>query len=245
MRSRACDAGTPLMTTKQIQIVMRDMLFITWAVDPDVARKLVDPRLELDTRIDSTGREAAYVSAVAFRVTDLQTGAMLMPSLAFEQINYRVYVKADDVPAVCFLGVRVNSRMVTALTSFMTLPVQYEDIGISTGPGNVGQLRYSIQSAGFRADTIVGEPDAGAGSDSEITPAFITHRLFGYVAAGDGMFKIEVEQPGLVPVFASVQSVTAPILKQFGVLTDQSARPHSALYVRDALFGTNTPTRFR
>src|SRR5712692_5578535 len=126
---------------KKFQLVMRDMLFITWEVEPEVVRKLVDQRLELDTVAGSNGRAVALVSAVCFRVAEVRSSTLLLPSLSFEQVNYRVYVKAGDVPAVCFLDMKVNSRMVTTLTSFLSVPIQYEDIVIkiaSTGSGESG-----------------------------------------------------------------------------------------------------------
>jgi hypothetical protein len=164
--------------------------------------------------------------------------------LSFEQVNYRAYVKADGVPAVCFLDLLVNSRMVTAVTSFLRAPVQYEDINIKTASGGAGLLRYTISSAGFRAEAVIGEKNKGAFADGEIAPEFITHRLVGYAGAGDGMFKIEVEQPGLDATAARVASVEAPRLEQLGVLIPgQPTPPHSALYVRETTFAADMPTR--
>jgi uncharacterized protein YqjF (DUF2071 family) len=107
-------------TNKQIQMVMRDMLFITWAVEPDSVRKMLDARLELDTVRGPDGRDVALVSAVCFHVTDLRSGLLPVPSITFEQVNYRTYVRAGAVPAVFFFEMKINSRMVTALTSFLS-----------------------------------------------------------------------------------------------------------------------------
>src|SRR6267142_44233 len=145
---------------KQFQMVMRDMLFITWEVEPEVVRKLVDQRLELDTVAGSNGRAVALVSAVCFRVADVRSSTLLLPSLSFEQVNYRVYVKAGEVPAVSFLDIKVNSRMVTAITGFMSVPIHYEDIDIRTSSGDAGLLSYAIKSAGVRAEVAVGSQDA-------------------------------------------------------------------------------------
>jgi hypothetical protein len=233
-----------MTTNKQMQMVMRDMLFITWAVEPEVVRKLVDERLELDTKTDSNGRVVAFVSAVCFHVTEVRSGVLPLPSLSFQQVNYRAYVRAREVPAVCFLDMKVSSRMVTALTSFMSVPVHYEDIDITTSPGSNGSLQYTVRSAGLRAEAMIGQNDVETALDGRIGPQFITHRLVGYVGAGNGMFRIDVEQPGLDAVSARVQSVQAPSLEQLGLLTpDQSAHPYSALYVRKGLFAADTPVR--
>jgi uncharacterized protein len=235
---------------KQIDMVLRDMLFLNWAVEPERVRKLVPERIELDTKTDTTGRTMAFVSAVCFRVGEVRSSALLLPSLSFEQLNYRVYVKAGDDPAVCFLDMKVNSRMVTTLTSFLSVPIQYEDIDIkiaSTGrceSGGVGTLSYAVKSAGLQAEVIIGEAPARGSGDGNTAPQFMTDRLVGYVAAGDGVFKIRVEQPGLNCVSARVESVAAPRLEQLGLLPAGGAtQPHSALYVREASFGADMPTR--
>lgn len=233
-----------MTTNKQVQMMMRDMLFITWAVRPEIVRKLVDLRLELDTTTDSNGQAVAFVSAVCFHVADVRSSVLPLPSLNFEQVNYRTYVKAGEVPGVCFLDIKVNSRMVTALTGFMSVPVHYEDIDITTSPAGLGQLRYGIRSGGLRAEAMIGPHDAEPMLDVEVEPGFITHRLVGYMGVGNGMFRIDVEQPGLESVSARVEKVQARSFEQLGVLTpDQTAFPCSVLYVREALFGADSPVR--
>lgn len=222
-------------------MVMRDMLFITWEVEPEVVRKLVDNRLELDTVTGSGGRPVALVSAVCFRVAEVSSSVLLLPSLSFDQVNYRVYVKDGAVPAVCFLDIKVNSRMVSAITGFMSVPIHYEDIEIKTSAGEAGLFSYRVKSAGVRAEATIG---GDAVSEGSITPDFLTARFVGYIRVGDGVFRVDVEQPGLQTLPGRVQNVASPSLEHLRVLTpDQSARPSSVLYVREALFGANTPTR--
>ncbi len=233
-----------MTSNKQLQMVMRDMLFITWEVEPDVVRKLVDERLELDTKTDADGKEVAFVSAVCFHVTELRSGVLPLPSLSFQQVNYRTFVRAGEVPAVCFLEMKVNSRMVTAMTSFLSVPVYYEDIDIATTPGAAGLLGYTVRSAGLRAEAIIDHDHVETALDGKLAPEFITQRLVGYAGAGGGMFRIDVEQPGLDSVSARVQNVQSPSLERLGLLTpDQSAQPYSVLYVREGLFGADTPVR--
>lgn len=234
--------SSSMTTNKPLQMVMRDMLFITWAVEPELVRKVVDERLELDTKTDSNGREVAFVSAVCFHVTEVRSGALPLPSLSFQQVNYRAYVKAGDVPAVCFLEMKVNSRMVTTLTSFMSVPVYYEEIEIATSAGEGGSLGYAVKSAGLRAEAMVDHNDVE--TLDGISQQFVIQRHVGYASAGGGMFRIDGEHPGLDSVSARVQNVQAPSLERLGLLTpEQSAQPCSAVYVRDGLFGADTPVR--
>lgn len=223
---------------------MRDMLFVTWAVQPERARNLIGERLELDTRTDSTGREFAFASAVCFSVAEVRSSVLPIGRLSFEQVNYRIYVKAGEVPAVCFLDMKVNSRIVTTLMDFLRVPIHHEEIDIDAAGTDAGAVHYTINSAGVRAEAITAEPLEESPSVVNLTHGFITDRLVGYVLAGDGMFKIEVEQPGLDSVSARIVTAEAPRLEQLGLLNaEESTRPHSALYVRDASFGANMPTR--
>lgn len=233
-----------MTTNKQLRMAMRDMLFITWAVEPDVVRRIVDQRLELDTRADSNGRAVAFVSAVCFHVTEVSSGALPLPSLSFRQVNYRAYVRAGELPAVCFLEMKVNSRMVTALTSLMNVPVSYEDIDISTAPGGAGLSRYSISSAGLRAEATIESSDPEASLDDLVAPQFITDRVVGFAGAAGGMFRINLDQPLLDSVSARIHKVQPSGLEQLGLLTPgQSAQPCSVLYVRDGSFGADAPVR--
>lgn len=234
-----------MTNNKPIQMIMQDMLFVTWAVDPERARKVIGGRLELDTRTDSSGREVAFASAVCFSVAEVRSTVMPIGSLSFEQVNYRVYVKNNEVPAVCFLDVKVNSRMVTALTSFLGVPIQYDDIDITaTGTDAGGGVHYNIASAGLRVEATTSGPREERPSAVELTPGFITDRLTAYVLAGDSIYKVQVDQPGLDTVSARVVRAEAPRLEQLGLLdSEESTRPHSALYVREAWFGADIPTR--
>jgi uncharacterized protein YqjF (DUF2071 family) len=233
-----------MTANKPLQMVMRDMLFITWAVEPDAARKLVDARFELDTITDSDSRTVALVSAVCFHVAEVRTSIVPLPNLSFQQVNYRIYVRNGDVPAVCFLEMKVNSRMVTAMTSFLNVPVFYEDIEITTTPSGSGALGYRMRSPGLQAEATIGQTDKETPGDARAPHQFITQRLVGYAAAGNGMYRIDVEQPGLDSISALIQNVKAPVLERIGLLTaEQSARPYSVLYVREGLFGADAPIR--
>ena len=225
-----------------MQMVMRDMLFINWTVDTDAARRFVDSRLELDMVIDSGGKRMAFASAVCFRVAEVRSSVLPLPRLSFEQVNYRIYVKAEDVPSVVFLDMKVNSRMVTTLTSFLGVPVSYADINISPKPAGAESLRYVFESSGLHADVTVG--GEAIVPDPAIEPAFITQRLTGYAGAGDSMYRIDVQHPLLDARPARVAGVEAPTLVGLGLLTVEESRwAHSAMYVREALFGTSPPAR--
>lgn len=241
------------MSSIQVQLALKNLLFINYSVAPDRLRALVPDELELDTSTDGAGREVAFVSAVTFHVAELRSSLLPIVRPSFDQVNYRTYVNAGEGPAVYFFHMNVNSRMISAAASMMGLPASHEEIEIITEPASptpdseIRVVRCTIKSegrAGLEADIEVGGRQATIGpQDEALTPDFITERPIGYVkSAADGIMKITVEHPRLDAITAHINSARAPELVSLGILNlDESSRPHSALYVKEAVFRTYPP----
>jgi hypothetical protein len=243
-----------------IDLVLRDMLFINYTVPPERLRPLVPKELELET-VTAGSHTVAFVSVVSFKNVDIRSPVLPVPGLSFEQINYRTYVNTGEGPAVYFFEMKVDSRMVAGASAIINLPVSYEGIEIVTTPayaepGAIDQeatdpgrriARYEVRSSGpqgLTADVTIGGREPIVGPEDEATTVeFITQRPVGYVsAAAGGILKIVVEHERLDALTARPESVRAPMFESLGVLNmDESRRPHSALYVRDAVFHTNPP----
>jgi hypothetical protein len=232
-----------MTSSTQIQMLMRELLFVNYRVEPEALGKLLPRRLRVDTRTDSDGREIGFVSAVCFRVAEVSSNVLPLPRLTFEQVNYRAYVRMAEAPAVYFFDMKVNSKAVTALSSFLRAPVGFEDIMLTSEAAEpVGGANYTFTSAGLQVSAKIPSPPNDALLD--VPPDFITHRLTGYAGADDNLFRIDVEHPILDAISVHIESARSPRLEQLGLLTaDESSRPSSALYVREALFKTRPPTR--
>jgi hypothetical protein len=247
----------------QIQMLIRDLMFINYAVDADRLRPLVPEELDLDLVTGANGRPLALVSAVPFTVADVRSTILPLPRLSFNQINYRTYVSAGDGAAAYFFDMRVNSRLVTTATSFLRLPISYDDIEIITAPapdlsgvGDVDEstydsaphtLRCAVTSSGPQglvADITIGGPQESVGPVGRaVPPDFITGRPVAYVKVGDSLFKVEVQHPRMDALASHVESVRAPALVSMGLLNmDEAMRPHSVLYVREILMDANVPS---
>lgn len=244
-------------------LLIRDLVFINYTVDPAILRPFVPAELQLNTIVDERGRAVAFVSVVAFHVSDVRSGILPLPPLSFNQINYRAYVNDGEGPAVYFFEMRVNARVISAMTSFWKMPVNYEEINIATAPvsENINSneiksndinlsphaLRYKVISSGPQALeaslTIGGHHEVAGPRGVAVPPGFITERPVGYVtAASDSLYKISVEHAPLNASAAHVESVSAPLLASLGIMNlDETARPHSALYAREALFKSRLP----
>jgi hypothetical protein len=158
---------------------------------------------------------------------------------------------------------KINSRLVSSMTSFLKMPVSYEKIEIVTAPvlpslaGNNAELnednpaphsmRYSLASSGpqgIEASVRIGGHQSSAGpARRAVPPDFITDRPVGFATvAGDSLYKITAVHEPLDALSAHVESVQAPMLSSLGIMNlDETSRPHSVLYVREALFKTKLP----
>ena len=236
-----------------MQIVLRNLLFINYAVAPERVRQLVPAQFELDTRQDAQGSVRAFVSAVPFEVAEIRSSTFSMPGLRFNQINYRVYLVSPERAAVYFLSLKVGSRMVAASAGFLNLPVSYEAIGLSVSAeaeaGDAsGAVSYGVEAEGLTAHVAVeaGAANSEAGNDPELTSEFISERPLGFIRSTSGdTYKIAVEHPRLEAVRAQVVRVRSPLLESLGILErDGSETPHSVLHVKEAVFDAGTPTKW-
>jgi uncharacterized protein YqjF (DUF2071 family) len=94
----------------------RDLLFVHWAVDPEVLRPLLPPRLTLDL---FGGR--AFVGLTPFRLARVRP--RLMPPLPrvsrFGEVNVRTYVHLEGRdPGVWFFSLDASSRLAAAAARF-------------------------------------------------------------------------------------------------------------------------------
>ncbi len=237
----------------QIQIHLRNMLFINYAVPPARLRAFVPAKLPLD-RFD----EQAFLSAVTFINADVKASVLPIPSSNFEQINYRAYVKVEDECAVYFFDMKVNSRVVATGSNFFGLPMSYEEIHFSTSNVNSEEADAdrandlierilavtSASEEGLTIEAVIGKPspDESAALDADFS-RFITERPVGYVKTpGGGILTIPAEHELLNARPVKVKQARARLFERLGLLSaEESAKPHSVLYVPEAVFNTAPP----
>jgi uncharacterized protein YqjF (DUF2071 family) len=223
-----------------IQITMRDMLFVNYAIQPGRLRPLVPEQFELDTR-DSL----AFISLVAFRNEEIKAGVLPLPE--YNQINYRAYISHGEEKAVYFFDMNVNSRVIATGTNFLGLPVDYEEIEIRTREEKTEDEKspktiLSVRSSGKQGLAV----EAEARSDNVVdgvTAEFFTERPIGYVKApAGGILKVTVEHEKIEVIHAKVRSARALFFESLGLLSEEeSNHPYSVFYARESLFNTSPP----
>jgi len=99
------------------------VLFLHWAVDPELLRPLIPAKLELD---EIEGQ--AWVSLVAFTMEQIRPKLLpaFPPVSNFDEINIRTYVKSGNKTGVYFLSIEAGKRFSAWLArSLSALPYRY------------------------------------------------------------------------------------------------------------------------
>ncbi len=93
----------------------RDLLFAHWAVAPELLRKLVPAKLELET---FNGQ--AWIGVVPFTMSGVRLrGTPALPWLStFPELNVRTYVIAEGKPGVWFFSLDAANRLAVELARF-------------------------------------------------------------------------------------------------------------------------------
>jgi uncharacterized protein len=121
------------------------LLFMHWAVDPELLRPLIPSQLSIDTFDDS-----AWIGEVPFTMWGIR--ASFMPPIpgtsAFHELNVRTYVHLDGVPGVWFFSLdAANSLAVWGARTFYHLPYFNADM-------NLTQKGNTIEYSSRRTDTL-------------------------------------------------------------------------------------------
>ena len=227
-----------------MQVTMRDLLFMNYAVPLAVVRPLVPDLFEIDAVTTEDGQACAVVSAVPFRVVDFVSSSLPFSSLRFNQINYRAHVRSSGEPAVYFFEMRLNSRMIAAGASFLRLPLDYEELELEESEAASPALRW-VGPEGLEIEFETGG-DAPA-PDELIEAEFLTERPTGFISTATGsIYKIEVEHDRMRTLPARINRARVPVLESLGLLGEgRGAPPRSAYYVEEIVFHTHQPVRWR
>jgi uncharacterized protein YqjF (DUF2071 family) len=169
------------------------LLFLHWAVPPELLRPLVPQRLDLDTY-----RERAYVSVTPFTVRRARLrGVPPVPGLSdFHEINVRTYVRLGAVdPAVWFFSLDAASALAAAMAR-VSLRLPYCYARIARGFDGTKQTYDAARllpdaRAAFSASwTTDGTP---APAEPGSLEHFLVERYFLFSRAfGDKLFRLQV-----------------------------------------------------
>jgi uncharacterized protein YqjF (DUF2071 family) len=138
----------------------RDLLFAHWPVEEGELRRVVHPRLPIDTF-----EGCAWVGVTPFRVTGLRLrGTPPLPGASrFPEINVRTYVTVDGRAGIYFLSLDAASRpAVEAARRLYRLPYFHAQMHAGPSGGGVRYMSTRTQrdgpAAGFEGDYAPSSP---------------------------------------------------------------------------------------
>jgi len=181
-----------------VQTSLDHFAIVTYAVEPDRLRPLIDERFELDCITARDGSRKALVSAVPFLDRRFRLTRCPWPTWSFGQINYRAYVTDTETGehVVWFFGTSLASPFAAVPRLAWKLPWHRARIDFDTtyAADHRRYTRYRFRSQSPGADAELELEDTGQapeqleGFDSlEAGLVLLTHPLRGYYFRRDGV----------------------------------------------------------
>ncbi len=232
-----------------LEMILYDVLYISYLLPSDRVRPLVPSHLALDTVDD----EHVFLSVVMSFVREAKAARLPSPRFTYYQVHVCTYVKHPHTGehATYHLHGAMTVMGAVRLARFMGMRVDFADFRIT--PDRDERLRYRgyrmegswLGTVEVEADEIAPRLDSLApfASPSEaviyFTDALVT--LFG----GEGKVReMAVWHPRFQPRVARVTKIAMPVLRHLGVLDAQDvARPHNVLLVPRAHWLFHLPSR--
>ncbi len=176
--------------------VWHDLLFMHWPMRADQLRSLIPPELEIESYDGS-----AWIGVVPFRMSGIRAHRLppIPGTAAFPELNVRTYVRAQGKPGVWFFSLdAANSLAVAAARRFYHLPYFRARMRAKSGPHaeiqcDSHRTHRGAPSADFggRYRPLGGPFQAKQGS----LEYFLIERYCLYAAAGDQIFRGEIDHP--------------------------------------------------
>lgn len=195
----------------RFQTVVRDCLYLNWAVPRDV---LADPPGHLRYECHRhAGVSWVFASALLFHQTGLRVGPVALPGLSYPQVNVRTYVTDGGVPAVLFHCMLVPRWISPAVRAVSRLPCTGARIRLARPSREPEAEAWSFAAAAagtsLTATVRAGAPRPGQGpalGSWEATTEYFRLRDRGFARASGGLRRIDTTQESvpLWPVVAEV-----------------------------------------
>jgi hypothetical protein len=233
----------------RIEMILRDVLYISYRVPAGAVRPFVPEALSLAT----IGEDGAFISVVLLRCCHVHATYFPLPRFNYEQINIRTYVKDPETgkQAVYFIRSAVTSPVVSALTNTIGLPWELATLNLSVSRSPVNQaIAYS--AAGDWQGKISLKVEEFSPLPSGMPPfqspreamAFLILPLTGFFGRRDHVKGFHIRHPEMMSRTARLADFTFPLLTGLGLMAVADIRnPHSVLYVPEASFYIYLPAR--
>jgi uncharacterized protein YqjF (DUF2071 family) len=227
-----------------------DFAIVTFAVDPRRLAALLPSGFEAEVVTLSDGSQRSLISAVPFRDDDFRMTCLPWVRLAFNQINYRAYVRYRGDRVVWFFGTMLASPLVAIPRYVWRLPWHAAHISLAAQWSDGNCTDYALEARGAWgtaslrcAGTTQAMGCLDGFADSEQTSLILTHPLRGYYHRRDGKLgSYAIWHERLNMSSAVAQTARFSVFENLGLTTRQDV-VHSVLLQRESEFIIKLPPR--
>jgi hypothetical protein len=229
----------------RVQMTLRDVLYISYAIPAGRLRPIVPDILPLAT----IGDDIAFISVVVLRSTRVRLSSLPFLRFNYDQLNIRTYVKDPSTSkhAIYFLRSGVTSRFISLVTRVSGIPWQFIGLKIDVdglsrtnsylASGN-WEGRFSLKAQPFSD----GFEKAAFFSNREESVDFLIRPLIGFIGDTGRLGRFTIQHPEVEPQSWNLTELDLPLFTNLGVV-DELSNPHSVFYLPTADFSIYLPPR--
>lgn len=224
---------------------LRDVLYISYAVDAERLSKLLPEPLQLAM----VGEDTAFISIVVLRSTQVRLKPLQLPRFNYNQLNIRTYV-IDPVSgehAVYFIKSGVTSRFISLATRTSGIPWQLIDLETKI---NMVESKNSYTASGnwegefsIKVKDFIAEPRRTPFfTNDEAAVDFLVRPLIGFVGDNRKLGRFTIDHPEVKPGHRTLTELDFPLFTNLGVV-DGLSNLHSVLFLPTADFSIYLPPK--
>jgi hypothetical protein len=233
----------------RVEMILRDVLYLSYRVPAGAVRTFVPEALSLAT----IGEDGAFISVVLLKCCHVHATYFPLPRFNYEQINIRTYVKDPETgkQAIYFIRSAVTSPVVMALTKTIGLPWELAKLNLAVSRFPETQAS-TYSAAGDWQGKISLKVEEFSPLPSGMPPfpgpreamEFLIQPLTGFFSQQDRLKGFHIRHPELTSQMARLREFTFPLVTDLGLVEGANLRnPHSVLYVPEAKFYIYLPAR--
>jgi hypothetical protein len=237
-----------MTSLKRVEMTLRNVLYISYAVPAEKLRALVPDFMGLAT----LDKDIAFFSIVVFQSTKVQISSLPFAHFNYNQLNLRTYIIDPDTGnhGVYFLKSGVTSRFISLGTRTLGIPWQHIDLEIKLTP-NDKSLCYSYNVVGkWQEDfhiSAVKTPQPlnklTLFADMESAVEYIIRPLIGFFEESGNIGRFTIWHQDIMPQIWQLQQVNFPLVNELGIL-EEFDNPHSVFFLPKADFYIYMPPTF-
>ncbi|HWI39863.1 MAG TPA: DUF2071 domain-containing protein [Verrucomicrobiae bacterium] len=198
------------------------LLFLNWRIPAPLIRRLVPPRLEIDT--DREG--SAWITLTPFTMWNIRPP--FLPPLPFasssHELNVRTYVHLDGVPGVWFLSLEASNPLAVAAARLaFGLPYYRASMELAEEGEEVRYRSVRKHRGGARADFSAewrgGDPLPQAAPGT--LEFFLVERYCLYTVRGGTLYRSRIHHPPWPLRQASLRCLRTNMIESHGLPTPE------------------------